>query len=220
MMLNDSVTKIVESYFQVVTAESFYYKDKLYEPKELVVSPLIFRGYTCPASCGGCCSMKFSLDYIPSEFDQLFKGTLPPTMKRSIVDFNNKPYLIYSDFNQGHTKNSCRNLREDDGRCDIYEQRPFSCDFELIRSIKQSTKNYLTQKLYGRGWAMRRVDGERGAKCEMTPPTEETKQDVVRKLLRLKEWTDYFELETHLPLIIEWAKYGPYGRPLVFNVGE
>ena len=63
----DSVDKIIETYFALVTTQSFSYKGKTYQPRELKVSPGLFDVYQCPAGCGGCCQWSFSLDYLPEE---------------------------------------------------------------------------------------------------------------------------------------------------------
>ena len=65
-MDGDFIDKIVTRYFACVTGEEFTYKGKTYKPRPLRISPLIFRGYTCPAVCGACCT-RFSLDYLPQE---------------------------------------------------------------------------------------------------------------------------------------------------------
>jgi hypothetical protein len=84
----------------------------------------------------------------------------------------------------------------------------------FLVSVKGDRPNYLTQKLYGRGWAMMKITGERGALCEMLPADTHTVAEVVRKLGRLKEWCDHFNLVTWLPEITEWAKTGPHQTPL------
>lgn len=211
MSFSDSIDKVI-GYFGAVTRVPFSYKGKDYGPHPLIVSPLIFRGFTCPATCGGCCP-RFSLDYLPSE-------TKPPTAQAREISFRtsgkSRGVPIFSDL-QKTGDHFCANLNREDGRCQIYEIRPFSCDFELIRflvSVKGDRPNHLTQKLFGRGWAMQRVDGKRGARCEMTPADAATVSEVVRKLTRLKQWCDHFNLVTWLPEIIDWAKTGPHHEPL------
>jgi Fe-S-cluster containining protein len=110
-----------------------------------------------------------------------------------------------------HDGIKCKNLNLQDGRCGIYTHRPFSCDFELIRFLvsvnPEKRKNQMTQKLFGRGWNMLRVDGERGALCEMTPPDIKSVSEVKRKLNRLKMWTDYFGVvDTKIPKVLEWIE--------------
>lgn len=53
---------------------------------------------------------------------------------------------------------------------------------------------------------MLRIDGERGALCTIENVTSASIADVVRKLKRLKEWTDYCGIPTKLALVIAWAQ--------------
>lgn len=205
-MQADSVDKIVTSYFSTVTAEPFTYRDVRYPVPELVVSPLLLRGYTCPIGCGGCCP-KFSLDYLPTE-------RKPPGVTARTVMFNGHPVTVYSDMQLGNRGDRCRNLQVD-GRCGIYLVRPFSCDFELIRMMPTGERaRRLSQQLFSRGWNMKRTDGGRGAKCEMTPPDEYTVSEVLRKLTRLEDWARHFGLATRVPQIMTWvAEIDPANAP-------
>jgi hypothetical protein len=214
---DDTLDKIVTSYFATLTAEPFSYGGKEYLPRDVHVSPGILRGYTCPAMCGGCCP-RFSLDYIAP--DGVPSGTRHPLTRR-VVEFNGREVEVWSDMQRDHSNPKCRNLNLDDGRCGIHGFQPFSCDFELLRSIIQekSPRADFTQKLYGRGWAMMRIDGERGALCKMTPPTTEARADVDRRLARLETWMTHFGLNPkrvsyirqHLDQIAET------GKPLVIT---
>lgn len=205
MPQRDSIDKIVE-YFACVTAAPFSYKDKTYLPRILRVSPDIARGYTCPSMCGGCCS-RFSLDYLPSERQRLPEEQQKELSQRVII-FNNQPVCIFSDTQPENNSTHCKHLTKN-GRCAIHLRHPFSCDFELTRfmlSRSVDTHANLTTKLYGRGWNMLRVDGERGAKCSMLPPTYGTLREVIRKLDRLQEWATHFGLkETYISQIHDWV---------------
>jgi Fe-S-cluster containining protein len=211
---NDSMDKVVTVYMACITAEPFEYQGKTYEPKPLQVSPLIFRGFTCPARCGGCCP-RFSLDYLPHE-------TLPDgaDLAERSVTINGREVRLLSDMQTDHDNHHCRNLNMENGRCGIHGRQPFSCDFELIRFIEHAktpqseARARLSQQLYGRGWAMLRVDGKRGALCEMTDADGHTKAEVLRKLRRLQEWSRHFGIRTKLAKIIEWAETGPHDEPL------
>lgn len=197
----DSIDKIVTVYFASVCSKPFCYKGQHYKPKHLVASPLIFRGYSCPQTCGGCCP-RFTLDYLPSEERPYF-------LKEREIIIDGRSVSVLSDLQNSTREHHCRNLDKMTGRCLIYLQRPFSCDFELIRFLTYDKKVILTQKLFGRGWAMLRVDGNRGAMCEMLPPDPDTVIEVVRKLNRLKAWAGHFGIETKLDSIIAWAEQGP-----------
>lgn len=225
MPKRDSVDKIVTSYFACVTAEPFTYKEERYEPKPLQVSPYIFRGFTCPASCAACCS-RFSLDYLPRQAEKH-----PYRLTKRLVEFNGYMVPVFTDWQDDHDTHHCQHVKKD-GRCDIHGVHPFSCDFELIRFLRfdhsqdktitgftgiinDGRPNVLTQKLYGRSHAMLRVDKQtRGAMCEMTPPTPETVAEVVRKLKRLKTWCEHFKLKHKVDMIVAWAE-SRNGQPRV-----
>jgi Fe-S-cluster containining protein len=202
----DSIDKIVSVYLAAVCKKAFRYKGLSYHPKPLVVSPLIFRGFSCPVQCGGCCP-RFSLDYLPYE-------KKPYALEAREVEVNGRTLSVMSDLQKDHRDHFCRNLDRATGRCTIHGRHPFSCDFELIRFIRYEERVIQTQKLFNRGWAMIRVDGGRGARCEMLPATSETMSEVLRKLRRLKEWADFFGINTHLPTIIDWVPRGPHADAL------
>jgi len=207
-MHGDSVDKIVKRYFACLTREPFSYKGKEYEPKPLTVSPLLLRDYTCPALCGACCS-RFTLDYLPSE-------PQPEGLAERVVEFNGEQITIHTDPQKDSDDHFCGRLNKESGRCGIHGIHPFSCDFELIRTLESSEPgeaNTLTQKLYGRGWNMLRIDGERGAMCEMKPPSEHSMDEVIRKLKRFISWARYFGLrKTWAPEIIELVEDVRDGR--------
>lgn len=202
MSVSDSMDKVI-TYLAAVSKEKIVFRGSVYEPYNLRVSPLIFRGYTCPAKCGGCCP-RFSLDYLPRE-------KRPYKMKPRDIWINGHRYTIYSDMQDDRRgEHFCRNLNMTNGRCGVHESNPFSCDFELIRFHISQTEgprpNQMTTRLFGRGWNMLRVDDERGAKCSMLPITDESRKETIRKLKRLKQWCEYFELEHKVDTILSWAK--------------
>ena len=206
MPFSDSISKIVTSYFACVCSEEFTYQNRVFKPKRLTVTPYLFRGYTCPAKCGGCCPV-FTLDYLPEPLE-----THPYPLKKRFIHFNGRRIPIYSDLNQDCPDRFCKNLDMNTGRCNIHKHNPFSCDFELTRFLhfsKEESPNRLTTKLYGRGHAFMRVDGKRGALCEMTPPNDESVASIVRKLKRLEQWCNHFHLKNKLGNIISYAEKGP-----------
>tara|TARA_R100001143_G_scaffold63452_2_gene70575 strand:+ start:2427 stop:3146 length:720 start_codon:yes stop_codon:yes gene_type:complete len=210
----DSVTKIVETYFAVVTNEEFTYKGTRYKPRPIQISPKIFRDTTCPPNCGGCC-LKFSLDYIPSDPRPDDKR-----IKKRFIEFSGRKVKIYSDTQQDREgEHFCRHVDMDDGRCGIHGDHPFSCDFELLRFIMRNDRPIVMVRLFGRGWALTRVDGEKGALCEVFVPEdmEAHKKNIVRKFNRLKAWADHFELDTCIPDIVRWIEAGPHDNPLYLN---
>lgn len=216
----DSIDKIVRCYFACVNDAPFEYKGDVFAPKDLRVSPDIFRGYTCPAGCGGCCP-KFTLDYLPTELRT--EGAATSSHEARQVKFNGRSVTIISDLQAQNSTSRCRNLLLN-GRCAIHGHQPFSCDFEITRFLTFSDKqhpNALTTKLFGRGWNMLRVDGQRGALCEMLPATLHTRDEVVRKLKRLSEWMRHFGLTTkRLEKIIAWCSTGPHSTAFLCEALE
>lgn len=205
----NSLDKVIGVYLASVCAEPFTYGKKHFKPKTLVVSPLLVRGYTCPAQCGACCG-SFSLDYLPVE-------KAPPEATLHTITINGHDIECRTDAQSDVTGYHCRNLTSD-ARCGIHSHRPLSCDFELIRFLVSDDHVLLTQKLFGRSWNMLRLDGERGSLCEMLPPDENTVKEVVRKLLRLQEWGDHLGIKTRIPQILDWLQFWGRTDPLTLWV--
>lgn len=135
--------------------------------EELILSPMFFRDYSCPSGCGGCCQ-KFSLDYFEGERWERFKKHYPHLVskfkKREI-----NGATVWTNAQENNKTEKCEFLDLSNGRCNIHESNPFSCEFELNKFVVKGEKTYLMNKLFGRGWNMLRIDGERGALCTMKP---------------------------------------------------
>jgi len=208
----DSIDKIVSTYFSVVTSEEFKYRRKIYTPKPYIISTNVFYQYTCPGNCGGCC-LRFSLDYIPQEINQI-----PDWASLRFVKLTHKKsrnYIVYSDLQPDNKTYHCKYLNFDNGLCNTYEMRPFSCDFELIRFMHfkdPNVPNRITTKVFGRGWQYKRVDGKQGALCVVTPViTDENIKEVKRKFLRLRNWCEFFELKHSVDKILKWINDYEFG---------
>ncbi len=198
-MAMDSIDKIVESYFAAVSKHDFEYKGRVFKARPLAVSPLLLRGFTCPAMCGGCC-YNVTLDYLPV-------GQKREDLTRRYIQFDGDVIEVWSDMQLGNTGKHCRHL-DSVGRCGIYQNRPFPCDFELIRFMQFADKSRLTQQLHGRGWRMERVTGDRGSLCKMTPPDQATVDEAKRKLLLLDDWAQHFGVKTWVVEILDWIDQG------------
>ena len=64
---------------------------------------------------------------------------------------------------------------------------------------------------------MRRIDGERGAKCEMIETDNYWHSEVRRKLDHLATWADHFGLKTRISTITDWIDSGPHDIPLLLK---
>lgn len=200
-MYTDSIGKIM-GYIGSITRETFSYSGVTYKPKDVSVTLDLFRDYTCPSNCGGCC-MRFSLDYLPSEAEKVSHPLSPRT-----IEVKGKEKTIFSDMQITGGK-KCFYLNKENGRCNIHGDHPFSCDFELIRFTNFANRVRINVQNFGRGWAFTRIDGEKGALCEVLPVNEESRASSIRKIKRLKEWIDYFGVDTWIDEIIGWAESRP-----------
>lgn len=171
---------------------------------EVTLSRLFFRDFSCPAGCGGCC-LKFSLDYFEGERWEEFKRLYPEQVsrfKKRKVD----GVTVWTDWQKDNDTRWCRNLNLKDGRCGIHKSNPFSCEFELIKLMDKTGKTTLIKKLFGRGWNLLRIDGERGAKCEMLPFNKEKIDRDIVLLEELSGYADKFQIKTKLKRIVEFLR--------------
>jgi len=225
MNSRESIVKIVTQYFAPMTREPFEFRGKIYEPKQLRVSPMIFtRVMDCPPMCGGCCA-KLSVEYLFGEIElapeesYLKADGEKPSFEMSRIEINGVNRTVVSDLQKKNTDHFCHYLIQEDGRCNIHGNHPFSCDFELLRfSIMSNPEraNQLNHRPFGRGWAMLTVDGTRGAKCEWVNADiiEDEKRDIIRKLKRLEQWMEYWEIANKVDDVITWVSDGPHKEPL------
>jgi Fe-S-cluster containining protein len=173
---------------------------------DLILSKMFFRSYSCPAKCGACC-FKFSLDYFEGPRWEKFKELYPQQVKRfekRTVD----GVTVYTDAQQDNEDRFCRNLNKTTGRCKIHGSNPFTCEFELLRFVthKDANKSYLMTRLYGRGWNMLRIDGKRGAMCEILPFKKEKFHRDIELLEELNEIGLRFKMKTKLSKVISYLK--------------
>jgi Fe-S-cluster containining protein len=217
-----SLDKVVKIYFTAIARKPFTFEGETFEPKPLTISPLIFRGYTCPPMCGGCCSRPYSLEWLPTEkrpSAKVYGKERLANIRKYTVDINGIDIPMFGDDQSDSAKfaevpGTCKHLRKSDGRCGIHGPHPFHCDFELIRFKQHTDHNVVNQQLFGRGWNFTRVTGEKRALCTMTDPDAKTVEDLLRRLRRLKQWVEHFGIESHIDTIIAWAEKGPYDTPL------
>ena len=150
----NSLDKIVQGYIAAIIREPITYTRALkirtkrvtLKPKPLKVLPSLFKGATCPPSCGACC-IKFSLDWLPSDPRPDDNQTV---MNEVVV--NNKSFAIFTDKQKGNEGHFCRHLDIMSGRCGIHGKHPYACDFEVIKFLHPFNSGHytLTSRLFGR----------------------------------------------------------------------
>jgi len=212
---SDSVEKIVERYFSAVAKKPFEFNGKRYGPKPLFVSNQLARGYTCPLNCGACCPV-FTLDYLPSE-------ETPEDVSDRQFKFNDNWVTVRSNEQPLNRTSHCCYVSREDARCQIHPIRPLSCDFELIRPRACEKRNELRVAKFGRAWNLTNaVDGSKGTRCEITNPTDKSIADTIRKLNRLRKWTNHFGLgRTWIPEIINYLQSGRWkSGPIILGINN
>lgn len=136
----------------------------------------------CLEICGGCCK-KVTLDYFEgTERWERFKELFPQfvdSFKREELS----GLVVFSDKQVENKGHFCKFLDFKTGLCTIHTARPLMCESTPLKFKSYKTgKVLLTSETYGRKFAFKRVDGERGAKCRLTLPTEERRLEDLKIL--------------------------------------
>jgi len=216
-MQTDCTARLITKVFSAFNLQPIEFGGKVYEPKPLRVSPLLARGLGCPAQCGACCTLQggegFSLDYLPFERSPSY------TLAERSIEVNGKGYVVYTE---AGASSHCQHLNLHTGRCGIYAVRPFNCDFEIIR-LKHfndvTASNQVLTAAFGRAWRMTRITGEKGAMCEIQNCSQANADEAARKLLRLCQWMEYFEVPHKVVPAIQYLRNGDWasGKPLMIG---
>ncbi len=172
--------------------------------KEVRLSPKFFRSYECVERCCACCP-KFSLDYFPGPRWEGFKSSYPDKLK-----FLKKRVLdgveIYTDFQRGNSTYFCRFLNLTTGKCKVHKYNPFSCKFEIIKVSKLKDGAILIKKKFSRGWNLRCLNGEKGARCKILPFNYLEFLEDLNLLRELNEISTQFGIKTKLLPIINFLE--------------
>jgi Fe-S-cluster containining protein len=214
-MENKSSFDRIVSYFHALARQPFEYRDKIYTPyNELILSEKVFRSFTCPENCGACC-MRTSLVWDDTtDVTNLTHTDVDYTVNGVSIPFK----VDTQDYNTG---DKCTYLSKE-GRCGIYTQRPLPCRFELFKFIHSPVKGKATAmvKLPGRNWVLKRVDGVRGALCEIIPYDKSLTDSHVSDLIIIKGWMDSFEIKNNCSEAIRYLETGPHSKPLRISNSE
>lgn len=202
----DSAGKIITRYLAAVSTDRFVFRGVEFVPQPLQLSPMIFRQLICPPDCGACCG-SFSLDWLsPPE------GI--PTNPRELK-VNGESRLIHSAVRPPVESKFCQYLDKTSSKCSIHVRKPLSCSFETIRFVRFPDKYILSNKGFGRAWAMTRTDGQKGTLCEFVPPSRESIPLIIAEFGKLTEWADYFNIATRIAEILRWCEEGPHQKPIL-----
>lgn len=135
----------------------------------LEISPLIGRDMGgCDKICGGCCK-KVSLVYDTSserwkDFTELYSEKVKDFTYKKVKNLS-----IAENTQESNNSNFCQYLNMDTGYCGVYKARPLMCEFTPFKfKFYSSGKRVLTSETYGRKHSFTRVNGLKGATCELS----------------------------------------------------
>lgn len=196
----DTVDRIISNIVVPIAKEPVSYKGQTFHPKKLRISSSIFNSLECPEGCGGCCWRSVTLDWFPHEKHH------PEAIDRS-VEVNGTEFWFKSLISDDPLQ-PCRFLNGI-GRCNIYEQRPFLCDFSFIRIMDKHRHYTMMNSTPSRGFHLKRVDGGKGNACTMTTIDDETLQHRIEQFQSLKKIVEYLKIDTWVDEIISHIRAGP-----------
>jgi len=201
----DSLGKIAE-YLSKVSLDTITYDDKPFPIfTKFIISNTFFRRFHCPDKCGGCCG-RFTLDYFSKEEGPAGK------VKREFT-INDKSVDVWTYIQKPNDEKShCDFCEMATGRCTTHDfnpikgkPNPFSCQMEPIKLVKMKDVVYLSKRPFGRGWAMTKCDGTKGALCKFYEDKIEEDFDWnLRILSQLNDIAKNLKLSTILPATIDY----------------
>ena len=194
----DSVQKIIDRYFVAIAKKDFIINGVRYSPKPLHISPQIRQGYSCPSSCRACCK-NYSMDYLPTENEPHMD--LAPHSFRKYVS-NGKRLKIKTYFAESFYY--CQFLNKENGRCLIHLERAFSCKIEPLRFREYKDHIWCGVMPYGRGWNMKKINGERGAICTFDGMKTTRDEGIREAIVQLGDWAEAFNIPHKVQEILEY----------------
>lgn len=214
----DSMDKLARQ-IAIVAKDNFVFNGKQHNvPMEVAISGTFWRRYICHPECGGCCS-RVSLEWLPDEWESVCAEYSVKHLGRvRTLNINGTDKEVFS-IDQPRDVVRCRFFGK--GNCTVHKFNPLSCQIELIKFKRIKDKGYILKAPYGRGWQMKTYTGA-PILCEFAPFSEEqflgNDIPVLRRMLR---WSNYLEIDTHLPYIIDMLldmhRHKAYGRAIVHN---
>lgn len=162
---------------------------------EVVLTPSLFRKFTCVAGCTACCQ-KFTLDYTPHEYETVLKD------KTGFVDrfvfVNGKRKQVWTNDQNENPICDFLTVEKPSGGlgCAHWPTPPLSCisapQMQFIQMRPGTT--YVLKKPYGRAWAMTPTPQCEFEKVETVD--EMNLEDSLAILRRFNEWGRYFGIKS------------------------
>jgi len=172
----------------------------------VLLTPSLFRKFICTSGCTACCQ-KFTLDYVPSEYETLLQDKTGFVERKVWV--NGKPKLVFTnDQNQNPICDFLTVEKPTGGLgCAQWPAPPLSCvsapQLQFIQMRHRAT--YVLKKPYGRAWAMTPTPQ---CQFEQVDTVKEMDlEDLLSILDRFQEWARYFGIKTAIPQVKSKLKW-------------
>lgn len=168
-----------------------------------------FRSLDCKANCGACCK-PVSLEFLKdSQRWDKFKLNYEEHVTKFSEHVDPSGEIVMSYSNTDHKERYCSFLNREDGRCTIHKSAPLPCRIAPLKFIDKrvsSNKTYLNASAYGRAWAFTRLDGNKGAICEVKDFDYDKFLNDLEMLRELRTYAIKLGVKTKLKYIVEFLE--------------
>ena len=218
MNLDTFESHIINRYFRAFAHEKFAFNGTIYKPfKQVIISPLIFRKFTCSPNCGACCR-KIALIF--NEYVDFSEKTT--------YTINKKELVLFVDNLKALKDNWCRYLKKD-GACSLHQSnlKPLVCKLDGFLKVYIHESEPVTGStarvrngLPGRYTRMTQINGKKGAICQIHEDkllSKEQRNTILAGLNELQNLMNHFEIRNHIDKISHYIQRGPFKEPLILE---
>lgn len=223
----DSVTKLVHHLASfardVVTLDGKRVVET--PPTRVTIGPSMFRRFICQDSCTACC-LKFTIDYMPAEFDGIPDDLRErvPWRERDVI-VNGVARTVYT-FDQSRLP-ACPYLTAPLAHggvgCALWPRSPIECAAapQVTFRYQRPSHGSLSKRPFGRGWQFTPP-----AQCQFVNEDDEVALRLILQrdaalLERYAAWADYLGVDTLIPAAVDVLRSYrrrevpiPYGRTI------
>lgn len=200
----DSQDKVLV-FLQGLCSRPIMYKGRALAVHPLKVSPRLFQRVVCPGDCGACCNLVYTKDWLPTQ-----PHPKDVIMRQVSVDGHRFPILTHVDDTR-----PCGYI-DSQSRCTIHTMNPLACRLPLCHMMLFRDRYVLTTRIYGRGWALTRGNGVKGALCKLE--TTNAVPHLVKLFEELFLYADHYKVKLdRAKQVMDYIVKGPQTKPIVIE---
>lgn len=175
---------------------------------EVVLSAGFFRGFSCVENCAGCCkNVRLDIDKDSERWTRF--ETLFTEKSHLFTELEDESGMRVMSFVNKSEDDYCNFLDKENGRCTVHAAAPLPCRIAPVKFIDKrvsSNKVFLNASAYGRAWAFTRLNGTKGAACEVLPFDYNKFLNDLAMLKELRQYAIKLNIPTKLKYIIEFLE--------------